>query len=255
MDIYFRGAAWLNKGPSPENLVQARRCFERALALDPNNVEAVVGLASVDAQRGAFFLADDRSAHLAAAKSTLTRVLSLAPNHAMGHYLTGLVEVFSNRATEGIAECERALALDRNLAIAHGLIGGAKYFSGRGEETEAYIHQAFRLSPFDTNAYAWLAWAGNAKSQLGADEEAAVWYRRGIEANRNFAAGHFFLAGALGLLARLDDARAAAQAGLLIDPSFTIRRFRLGASSDNPTYLAGRERLCEGMRHAGVPEG
>jgi tetratricopeptide (TPR) repeat protein len=200
-------------------------------------------------------LADDRSARLATAESTLAQALSLAPNHAMGHYLTGLVEVFSNRAAEGIAECERALALDRNLAIAHGLIGGAKYFSGRGEETEAHIHQAFRLSPLDTNAYAWLAWAGNAKSQLGADEEAAVWYRRGIEANRNFAGGHFFLAGALGLLGRLDEARAAAQAGLVVDPSFTVRRFRLGASSDNPTYLAGRERLCEGMRHAGVPEG
>jgi TolB-like protein/class 3 adenylate cyclase len=255
MDLYFQGAAWLNKGPSPENLAQARGCFERALALDPNNVEALVGLASVDAQRGAFFLADDRSTRLAAAESTLAKVLSLAPNHAMGHYLTGLVAIFSNRAAEGIAECERALALDRNLAIAHGLIGGAKYFSGRGKETEAHIRQAFRLSPLDTNAYAWLAWAGNAKSQLGADEEAAVWYRRGIEANRNFAGGHFFLAGALGLLGRLDEARAAAQAGLVVDPSFTIRRFRLGASSDNPAYLAGRERLSEGMRHAGVPEG
>jgi adenylate cyclase len=56
MDLYFQGAAWLNKGPSPENLAQARRCFERALALDPDNVEALVGFASVDAQRGALFL-------------------------------------------------------------------------------------------------------------------------------------------------------------------------------------------------------
>jgi TolB-like protein len=54
MDLYFQGAAWLNKGPSPGNLAQARGCFERALVLDPNNVEALVGLASVDAQRGLF---------------------------------------------------------------------------------------------------------------------------------------------------------------------------------------------------------
>jgi hypothetical protein len=35
---------------------------------------------------------------------------------------------------------------------------------------------------------------------------------------------------------------------------FTISRFRAGAASDNPRYLAARERLCDGMRKAGVPQ-
>jgi hypothetical protein len=35
----------------------------------------------------------------------------------------------------------------------------------------------------------------------------------------------------------------------------TIRRFQRQLSSDNPTYLAKRERVYEGMRMAGVPEG
>jgi len=35
---------------------------------------------------------------------------------------------------------------------------------------------------------------------------------------------------------------------------FTIRRFRDGASSNNPTFLAKRERIYHGMRMAGVPE-
>jgi hypothetical protein len=56
-------------------------------------------------------------------------------------------------------------------------------------------------------------------------------------------------------LGDLDQAQAAAQAGLTLDPNFTIRRFRSYAPSDNPTYLAGRERACNGMRLAGVPEG
>ena len=255
MDLYFRGAAWLNKGSSPENIAQARRCFERALALDPGNIEGLVGMASIDAQRGAWFLADDRSARLAAAESALTKVLSLAPNHAVAHYLLGLVQVFSNRAAQGIAQCEQALALNRNLAVAHGLIGAAKYFSGRGEETERHTREELRLSPRDTNAWLWLGWVGNAKTLLGADEEAVVWYRRGIDANRNFAGAHFFLASALALCGQLNEARAAVQAGLAIDPTFTIRRFCAGVASDNPIYLAGRERFYEGMRNAGVPEG
>jgi len=41
----------------------------------------------------------------------------------------------------------------------------------------------------------------------------------------------------------------------VLDPSFTIHRFRHSAASDDPTYLAGRERIIKGMRLAGVPEG
>ncbi|HVP98787.1 MAG TPA: hypothetical protein VMS87_05940, partial [Roseiarcus sp.] len=36
---------------------------------------------------------------------------------------------------------------------------------------------------------------------------------------------------------------------------FTIARCRSFAPSDNPVYLAGRERIYEGMRMAGAPEG
>jgi tetratricopeptide (TPR) repeat protein len=236
-------------------LAQARRCFERALALDPDNVEALVGFASVDAQRGALFLADDRSARLATTETTLANALSHAPDHALTHYLLGLVQSFSSRATQGIAKCEQALTLDRNLAAAHGLIGGAKYFSGRGAETEPHTHEALRLSPRDTSRYLWFGWTGNAKTQLGADEEALAWYRRSLDANRNLAAGHFFLASALALLGQFDEAQSAVRAGLALDPTLTIRRFRAGAASDNPTYLAGRERMYDGMRKAGAPEG
>jgi len=185
----------------------------------------------------------------------LTKVLSLAPNHAMAHYLVGLVQIYSNRAAQGIAECERALALDRNLALAHALIGFAKYVSGRGEETEAHVLEALRLSPRDSNANVWMVWVANAKAQIGADEEAVTWLHRGIEANRNLPIGHFFLAAALAVANRHDDARNAARDGLVLDPAFTIARFRASAASDNPTYLARRERVYEGMRQAGVPEG
>src|SRR6516162_9154405 len=49
MDLIFQGMACLNKGRTSEYLAQSRSFFERALALDPKNVEALVGLAVVDA--------------------------------------------------------------------------------------------------------------------------------------------------------------------------------------------------------------
>jgi tetratricopeptide (TPR) repeat protein len=120
----------------------------------------MVGLARVDAALGAAFMSDDWSARLVAAEATLTSVLSLAPNHAWAHLILGVVQLYTRRAAEGIAECEHALTLDRNLAVAHAYIGLAKIGLARGAETEAHINEAFRLSPRDP----WLidGWHGSA---------------------------------------------------------------------------------------------
>ena len=59
---------------------------------------------------------------------------------------------------------------------------------------------------------------------------------------------------ALAHLGRLQEAREAVRAGLELNPGFTIARFRSSTFSDNPVYLAGRERMYEGLRKAGVPE-
>ena len=254
MDLYFQGRACWNKGMTPEHLAQARDFFDRALALDPGNVDAMVGLATLVATIAGSFASDDRAAQLTSAEAMLNRALSMDSQYAGAHLALGAVQMFTNRASQGIRECEYALALDRNLADAHGCIGMAKYFVGHAEETEGHIQEALRLSPRDIYAYRWMLFVGIAKAQLGADAEAVNWLRRSIEANRNFPLAHFHLAEALALLGQLDDARAAAQAGLALDPGFNLRRYRVNALSDNPVYLAGRERSCEGMRLAGVPE-
>jgi TolB-like protein len=255
MDLCFQGWAWKSKGITAEHMTKARGFFERALIIDPRSVEALVGMADVDFILGAGLLTDDRAARCSAAETNAIKALSLAPDHAVAHLVLGGAYIFSNRAAQGVAECEQALALNRNLASAHGSIGIAKFFMGRAAETEGHVLEAFRLSPRDIFAYRWMRAAGWAKILLGADAEAVGWLRRSIEANRNFPITHFQLAGALALLGSLDEARTAAQAGLTLDPSFTIRRFRATTSSSNPNYLAGRERCCEGMRKAGIPEG
>ena len=161
----------------------------------------------------------------------------MAPQHARAHLLFGTVQNLTNRAALGIAECERALTLDRNLADAHGMIGLAKVYIGRGEETEAHINEALRLSPRDTFTFRWLYFCALAYLQLGAENEAITQLRRSIEANRSYPLAHFHLAAALALAGQSEQARAAAQAGLALDPSFTVRRYRLNASSDNLIFL------------------
>jgi TolB-like protein len=119
MDLFFQGRACWNKGFAPGYMTQARDFFERSLALDPNNIDAMVFVAAVHIVVGAGFQTDDRAAHLAVAETTLTKALSHAPNHAFAHLALGVVQSTTNRVAQGVAEYERALALDRNLADAH----------------------------------------------------------------------------------------------------------------------------------------
>ena len=255
IDLLFQGVAWLFKGPTSENLSRARGFFEHAVALDPGNANALVEMALVDFLAATFLFPDDRAARLAAAEAASTKAISLVPEHALAHLCFGCVLGVTNRAEQGIAECEHALAINRNLAAAHALIGIFKAHVGRAEETEAYVQEALRLSPRDTEAFYWLMFVGIAKNLLGRHDEAISWLQRSIEANRNNPMSHFMLAAALALLNRLEEARAAAHVGFALNPQYTIARVRAALQSDNPVFLTEREVIIEGLRRAGVPEG
>jgi TolB-like protein/class 3 adenylate cyclase/Tfp pilus assembly protein PilF len=255
MDLYFQGQVWVNRGITFESLTNARSFFERALALDPANVEALVGMAQVEANFAISLSTSDKATRFAAAEAAASKALSLAPDHALAHLSMSIVLSFTNRAAQGIAECERASTLDRNLPGAHALLGQSKLLMGRAEETEAHVREALRLSPHDPWVYIWLLAAGFAASLLGRNEEAATWFRRSIEANRNYALCHFVHAAALGNIGQIQEARSQVAAGLALDPHFTIANFQSAVWSDNPVYLDQRAKVIEELRRAGVPEG
>ena len=254
IDLHVQGWALWDKGITPDNLAEARRSFERALALDPADIWALVGIANADAVAAITFLPDDRAARLVTAEAALTKALSLAPENSVAHMCQGIIQIHTNRVLQGVREFERALELDRNLANAHGQIGAAKILLGRAEDTEAHVQEALRLSPRDTLVYLRCMFAGWAKLYLGKEEEAVAWLRRSIETNPNLPMSHFFLAAALAHLGRLPEAQSEVRAGLAMNPTFTIARLRASRSSDNPTAAAGGERLIDGLRKAGVLE-
>jgi TolB-like protein/class 3 adenylate cyclase len=86
IDLIFQGRASFNRGQTSENLTKAHDFFERALALDPSNADALVGAAVVDLSIGVAFLTDDRAARFAAVETALTTALSLAPDRAWGAF-------------------------------------------------------------------------------------------------------------------------------------------------------------------------
>ena len=163
--------------------------------------------------------------------------------------------MYSNRATQGIAECERALAIDRNLAAAHAWIGMAKFLAGRNEETEEHVLEALRISPRDIRASSWMLFVGIAKFVPGRDEEAVVVAEPVDRAESEIGHWPIFFSPPRWRASAVSKTRAKLRApgssSIRASPS---RGFDPSTFSDNPVYLAGRERLYEGMRLAGVPE-
>ncbi len=252
MDYYFRGVASFNKGRR-DNLGRARELFEKAVELDPTNIDALVGAARVDVLLAAIYASDDRRERLSAGEALLLKGLAIQPRNYWAHLWLGYVQILTNRASRGIGELERALALNRNLGAAHAWIGLAKITLGRAEEAEAHIAEAFRISPSDGASFLWTHIQGVAKLHLARDEEATDLFRQSIDSSRNYPLNHFYNAAALSHLGRQSEAEAEVKAGLEISPAFSIPRFRAGAESDNPVYLAQRERIAEGMLKAGAP--
>ena len=255
LDFWFRGHDWINRGINPESLAKARECFERAYAIDPANVDAILGVVFVEAISTRMRSFHRDAERLAAAEALALQALAMEPRKAMAHYCLGLILLFSGRPERAIAELEQALTLDPNIAFAHAQIGLAKSVLGRPEETEGHVMEAMRLSPRDVGAYIWCDFIGIGKLLQGQDAAALPLCRRSVEMNRNYPIAHFHCAAALALCGRTAEARLEVNAGLVLAPGFTIRHYRDDVLSDNSTYLAQRERILEGMRLAGLPEG
>jgi TolB-like protein/tetratricopeptide (TPR) repeat protein len=255
LDLYFQGEALIHQGLALHTLIDARALFSRALDIDPDHVDALVGMALVEIVLVGSHLPGERAAHIIAAETTAVRALSLAPNHALAHHTMGAILTWSKRAARGVSELELALELNPNLADAHADIGMARIFQGQAEATERHVAEAYRLSPRDWRAYQWFGWIALSKLYLGAYAEAIEWCGRSISANRNFPMLRFAFAAALALQSRADEAEEHVKAGLAMLPNFTVRWHRATPNSDNQIYLAARERITEGLLKAGVPEG
>jgi TolB-like protein/DNA-binding winged helix-turn-helix (wHTH) protein/Tfp pilus assembly protein PilF len=254
LDHYFQAQSLVNRTFMPDILARARSLYERALNLDPFNVDALVGAAFVDLFLSISFTNDDPRPLMAAAETKFLKALSTALNHASAHRGMGLLLCLTGRAQRGADELERTLTIDPNSASAHALMGLARIYVGRPEETEAHVLEALRLSPRDPLVWNWFLYLGLARACLGDFAQALPWIRKSIAANSSNPWAFFHLAGCLAHLGLLNEARQEVKAGLAVNPRFTIARFRAGMRSDDPAFLAQRERNIEGMRMAGVPE-
>jgi TolB-like protein/DNA-binding winged helix-turn-helix (wHTH) protein len=86
MDLYFLGLAAYNQGQTAANINLARAYFNRALEIDPANVDALVYCGSVDLAKGMSWSTDDPLPWLRSAEAIFVKALRLRPEDARTRY-------------------------------------------------------------------------------------------------------------------------------------------------------------------------
>jgi len=149
LDYILRVRAAMGKPRSRENWALAASLLERALALDPQSIEAQSRLAVSLAGRVIDNMTGTATADILRAEALVERVLAASPQSYYAHFAKGHVLRAQGRFAEAIPEYEMALAYNRNQVFALHALGNCKLFTGSIEETIPFVEQAIRLSPRD----------------------------------------------------------------------------------------------------------
>ncbi|MBV9518946.1 MAG: tetratricopeptide repeat protein [Hyphomicrobiales bacterium] len=168
VDFTLRGNALITQNPDPKMCVDARRLFEKAIELDPKNVDAFVGLAwtYADEWGEGWNSGIDDFEMRKRIDSALTSALAINPGSAFAYHVKSEAFAYDDsrnwrgELVKAIDAAEVALALNPNRATTHAWLGRLYAKVGHPERTAPLIEQAMRLSPRDPNIRSWLYMLG-----------------------------------------------------------------------------------------------
>ena len=182
-DLAMRGWSVYMRGLSPENLREALRLFEAAVAKDPDSVRALAGV-SITSSFGAIVgWVPDKAAALRRAEEATSRLDQLGADDWFALIArTGPMNVRGEwenmlRVTDTMVE------RFPNDPSGYHLRSTALMYLGRFEESIAPAQRAIRLSPRDTRLGLWYLHVANNQFMLGQYEAATENSRRMLAAN------------------------------------------------------------------------
>ena len=256
-DLVMRGWALYQRPLSTENRKEALQAFERAQAIDPNSIDAEIGIAAVLVVNIANGTTETPKEDEARAEKLLANALQRDPNRAQIHITIGLLRRLQNRLAESRIEWERAIALDPNNAVAYGQLGVTLIYLGDPAAAIPLEEKRLRLNPNDPNI-ALAYWSlGLAHLLLGHLDEAIDLLTKARAANPRIYYIHLDIAAAMALKGYLDDAHAALAEAIRLKPTINsmARQRARSAYTNNPAYRVLAEKTVDvGLRLAGMPE-
>jgi len=259
-DLAMRGRALGEGITERETAAQAVSLFRQALALDPDNVIALVGLAStLILQMADLYRTDKHETLLDEAESLISRALVLAPDHLGVLKARATLLRARGRFMASIAATRIVMALNPGELAAYRELGLNKLYLGATREAIEWFRRADRIAPNDPMRWSWMQGLGRALMQLGEYAGAAEALRLATESNPTYRRCKAYLAAAEALAGDVEQAKRHMAEFLALDPGITVHEFAVRRSAVpietvSPIYLRENERILDGLRRAGMPD-
>jgi len=243
-DLCVRGRFLFQRSMAEEGK-EARRLFERAIALDPDYAEAHAHLAWTH-WMGWVNWFEPEDPHRRLALEIARRAVALDPNDPWAHLVLAFVLEYEHEYEESAKEIETSLRLDPNHAHTYCMRADLLVMEGRPLDAITSVAHALRLNP---RPPAWYYWT------QGEAEYAARQYENAVATLRHEATygtpSRSILAAALAQLGRLEEARIEGRLFMADYPDFRIESF---LDTQPFRHRADREHFAEGYRKAALPE-
>lgn len=232
-----------------ESNVQARQLAEEVISLDPGWWAGYQCLAMVNELDVWLGMSKSPKESMMKAIELDQKAISLDDSVATIHAHLGYLYVQIREHEKGIAAGERAIEIAPNSADAYAWYAQMLNYSGKAEEAVALIEKAFRLNPFPLNFY--YTNAAHTYRLIGRYEDAVRMCKECLARWPNNIVAQVALAFNYAAWGRDEEARAAAQEVLRIDPKFSAQRYARAFPYKDPALSA---RVLELMRKAGLPD-
>jgi DNA-binding SARP family transcriptional activator/TolB-like protein len=242
---------------TPELTAEGQRWYLAALAHDPRSVEALTGLALTCQQLVSNpWWGDPRAAAAASdlGREAVAIALDLAPGHAVGKCIQGMLYSAAGQLELAARAFEQALGMDQALGPAHGFAGYNAALLGRAHETMPAVERAMRLDPMDRRHSIWFCFGGFAELLLGRTEASIGLLHKSLERNPSYGMAQLFLMAALSMVGRRSEAAEAAASFRKQYPDYRTNTFeQLWMSrSGSSVYRAQIHPLFEKICSLGV---
>jgi len=253
-DLAMRGWAALNRPRTKANLEEAISIFEQALKLDPEIPRALIGLSRSIILRVSARWSSTQGPDIERADQIINQVLSNENEDAMARFTKADILRHKHDFDGALTMYYASIASDRNLAMAYATAGATKTLNGHAKEAIPLVETSLRLSPRDPSLNIWKYYMCHAYIHLADWKKAIDW------CNQSVAAGPFWqafidLAAAYAWTGNDEGAHNAVARLLELMPGYTVQQWANAGWSENPTFLVEYQRIVEGLRKAGLPEG
>jgi tetratricopeptide (TPR) repeat protein len=246
IDLTMRGWAVVWQPPTKESTSSARDYFERAIKLDPQNAEAMVGLVYARLRVSVYGWSTAAEDKPVAQMELLTKATAINPGYAFAYYVKSTALFIAKEYPASLAAAETEVALDPNSAYGYSAIGRSEALLGRCEQSIAHTKQAFALSPREPFSGIWYMHLGLAEICRGRLDAAIEEFKRAIDAGYRPYIPYALLAGAEAANGNDAEAKLALTEARRLNPQLTINFFAEAAPA-LPIVI-------DGLRKTGLPE-